>query len=46
MPLRNSCTNTSSTTTPGYVLEELEEQPRVDNPEVRGLKEKAGGVGE
>jgi hypothetical protein len=33
--------------TPGYVLEELEEQPLVDNPEVRELKkQRAGLVGE
>jgi hypothetical protein len=30
--------------TPGYVLEELEEQPRVDNPEVRGLKKQRAGL--
>jgi transposase len=33
--------------TPGYVLEELEEQPLVDNPQVRELKkQRAGLVGE
>ena len=33
--------------TPGYVLEELEEQPLVDNPELRELKkQRAGLVGE
>ena len=33
--------------TPGYVAEELEEQPMVDNPQVKGLKQKrAGLVGE
>src|SRR5208337_1977343 len=30
--------------TPGYVLEELEEQPRVDNPEVRELKKQRAGL--
>ena len=28
--------------TPGYVLEDLEEQPLVDNPEVRALKKRRG----
>ncbi len=31
---------------PGYVLEELEEQPLVDNPEAQGTQEAAGGFGE
>jgi hypothetical protein len=30
--------------TPGYVLEELEEQPLVDNPEVKGLKKQRAGL--
>ena len=30
--------------TPGYVLEELEEQPLVDNPEVRELKKQRAGL--
>jgi transposase len=30
--------------TPGYVLEELEEQPLVDNPEVRELKKRRAGL--
>ena len=30
--------------TPGYVLEELEEQPLVDNPEVRELKQQRAGL--
>jgi hypothetical protein len=30
--------------TPGYVHEELEEQPRVDNPEVTELKKKRAGL--
>src|SRR5260370_33551951 len=30
--------------TPGYVLEELEEQPLVDKPEVRQLKKQRAGV--
>ena len=29
--------------TPGYVLEELEEQPLVDNPRGQGTQETAGG---
>ncbi len=30
--------------TPGYVLEELEEQPLVDNPELRELKKRRAGL--
>jgi hypothetical protein len=30
--------------TPGYVLEELEEQPMVDNPELRELKKQRAGL--
>lgn len=30
--------------TPGYVMEELEEQPLVDNPEVRELKKQRAGL--
>jgi hypothetical protein len=30
--------------TPGYVAEELEEQPMVDNPQVRELKRKRAGL--
>ena len=30
--------------TPGYVLEELDEQPLVDNPEVRELKKRRAGL--
>ena len=30
--------------TPGYVLEELEEQPLVDNPEIRELKKQRAGL--
>ena len=32
--------------TPGYVLEELETQPWVDNPQVNGTEETAGGFGQ
>src|SRR5437667_10619101 len=43
MPSRNCCTSLINYT-PGYVREELEEQPLVENPELRERKKQRAGL--
>src|SRR5437870_7760803 len=43
MPSRNCCTSIFNYT-PGYVREELEEQPLVENPELRERKKQRAGL--